>query len=198
MAIQSTTREKLISEGMRQLLAHGYEGIGIGPILTSVKVPKGSFYHFFKSKDDYVVAIIEAYEEKYRAVREAIFNDTSISPLSRFDEYFAVLEREITDEHPSGGCLYGVIAQTVTSRNPTVSTKLSASYRQWEDSIRQLLALAQSLGQIDKQVDVDSAAVSVVDAYEGTLIRMKATGDTAAFKRFRKVAIPRLVGALPD
>lgn len=39
-AMPSTTRERLISEGVRQLLAKGYEGVGIGPILAAVKYRK--------------------------------------------------------------------------------------------------------------------------------------------------------------
>jgi TetR/AcrR family transcriptional repressor of nem operon len=195
MTGQSATREKLVSEGIRQMLAHGYEGIGIGPILASVKVPKGSFYHFFRSKDDYVIAIIDAYEEHYRTLRETIFGDTAHSPLARLDVYLETLERELIDQHPSGGCLYGVLAQTITARNPAIRDRLSASFQAWETSLRQLLALAKDEGEIAVGSNVADLAAGLVDAYEGALIRMKATDDRQAFTRFRTVSVPRLTGA---
>jgi len=180
---------------MRQMLAHGYEGVGIGPILATVNVPKGSFYHFFKSKDEYVVAILDAYEEKYRPMREALFSDASRSPLSRLNGYFEALEQELLALHPSGGCLYGVLAQTITARNADIRAHLAASFERWQAHIQSLLAEAQATSEIDDDVDVAEIAAALLDAYEGALIRMKASDDVSAFRRFRTVILPRLVGA---
>lgn len=193
-ATPSKTREKLISEGMRQLLSNGYEGVGIGPILAAVKVPKGSFYHFFESKDDFVVAVIETYAKHYRELREAAFADGSLSPMSRLDRHFEVLEQEVIECHPSGGCLYGVIAQTVSERVPAVRAAVTASFVAWEQGLRDLLTLAQREGEISAAADPGSLAARIIDAYEGTLIRMKATDDLTAFGRFRRDVIASLVG----
>lgn len=193
MASPLTTRDRLISEGMRQLLAHGYEGVGIGPILKAVNVPKGSFYHFFKSKDDFVVAIIRAYEEKYRAVRARYFSDASLTPLARLDGYLGELERELQEDGAYGGCLYGVIAQTITGRDPAVSHAMTSSFLTWEKSLRELLEAAQAAGQIDLSIDLDDLVATLVEAYEGALIRMKALNDATVFTRFRTKGLARIL-----
>jgi len=190
---QFTTRDRLISEGMRQLLAHGYEGVGIGPILKAVDVPKGSFYYFFQSKDDFVVAVIEAYEEKYRRLREHFFTDTSLRPLARLDAYFAALEAEYRTDAPYAGCLYGIIAQGAAGRSTVVLDTLATSFARWEKSIQGVLAAAQQDGDIDIEENINDLTASIVDAYEGALIRAKAKEGASAFTRFREIVLRRLV-----
>jgi TetR/AcrR family transcriptional repressor of nem operon len=184
----------LISEGLRQMLAHGYEGIGIGPVLSAMNVPKGSFYYFFKSKDDFVLSILDAYEARYRTMREALLADPRLTSLQRLDHYFKVIEDELLDHHPSGGCLYGVLAQTVTARDAAIRARLARSYETWHAAIVEILESARKDGEIDAASDTAELATDIIDAYEGTLIRMKATDDPAAFRRFRTRTIPRLLG----
>lgn len=192
MNIQSATRTRLLSEGLRQLLAHGYDGVGIGPILKAVDVPKGSFYYFFQSKDDFIVAIIEAYEAKYSMIRKALFSDTSRRPLARLDAYFEMLEQELIREAPYAGCLYGVLAQTAAGRSAFVLDALATSFDRWERSIVELLSIAQQEGEIATGEDIADLAACIVEAYEGALIRVKVKGDMPAFTRFRNKGLKRL------
>ncbi|MCZ7449290.1 TetR/AcrR family transcriptional regulator [Agrobacterium rhizogenes] len=194
MNIPLTTRTRLISEGLRQLLAHGYDGVGIGPILKAVDVPKGSFYYFFQSKDDFVVAIIEAYEAKYSVIRKTLFSDLSRRPLARLDAYFEMLERELIEEAPYAGCLYGVVAQTAAARSAFVLDALATSFDRWERSIVELLTVAQREGDLAKGEDIADLAAVIVEAYEGALIRVKVKGDVSAFTRFRSKGLRRLLG----
>lgn len=192
MARENATRHKLICEGLKGLMAHGYEGVGIGPILASVDVPKGSFYHFFKSKDDFVGAIIEHYAEIWDGRRKDIFADEKLSPLERLDAYLAVLEGTIQEEHPAGGCLLGVLGQTISGRSAMLRAKLAEAYRSWENSIAGLLQEAEKAGELRAGVDPQMAAVELIDAYEGAIIRVKLNDDLEAFARFRKLAIAKL------
>ncbi len=192
MARENATRQKLICEGLKGLIAHGYEGVGIGPILARVDVPKGSFYHFFKSKDDFVGAIIEYYAEIWEAQRNDIFGDQRLSPLQRLDVYFGVLESQLREEHPSGGCLFGALGQTVSGRSSVLRAKLAKAYRSWESSIARLLEEAEVAGELRDGIDPHMAAGELVDAYEGAIIRVKLNDDLEGFARFRTLALAKL------
>ncbi|MFD1744357.1 TetR/AcrR family transcriptional regulator [Rhizobium helianthi] len=195
MDSQSTTRDRLISEGMRQLLAHGYEGVGIGPILKSVGVPKGSFYYFFQSKDDFVVAVIEAYEAKYQQLRERFFTDSRLEPLDRLLAYFDALEQEFRAEAPYAGCLYGVIAQSAAGRSAVVLDAVAQAFERWEKSIQGVLLAAQLNGDLAENEDIEHLTASIVEGYEGALIRAKAKEDVSAFTRFREFGLRRLISS---
>jgi AcrR family transcriptional regulator len=56
------------------LSRHCYDGVGIGPVLSAVNVPKGSFYHFFRSKEDFAIAVLEAYVARYASHRPLHFS----------------------------------------------------------------------------------------------------------------------------
>ncbi len=111
------TRKTLIDEGLKAFLANGYDGVGIGPVLAAAGVPKGSFYHFFRSKEEFAGAVLTAYADRYGRLRESILADKSRPPLQRLRHYFDELERELASEHPLGGCLYGVLTQTMATRS---------------------------------------------------------------------------------
>src|SRR5271163_278431 len=102
------TRTSLINEGLKVLITNGYDGVGLGAILEAAGVPKGSFYYFFKSKEDFAGAVIDAYERHYAGLRETILGDKSQSALQRLRDYFDELEHIHLGETPLGGCLYGV------------------------------------------------------------------------------------------
>lgn len=191
MKANSNSRHALITEGLKSLIVNGYDGVGINAILEGAGVPKGSFYHFFKSKEDFVLAVLDAYERHYVELRNAILGDTKKSPMQRLHDYFDEVERIHLAETPLSGCLYGVLAQTLEARSPDFRGRLAKAFSQWEAQLECLLHEAQKLGEIDACHDPKEAAAFLIDAYEGALIRMKVDGGSA-FGRFRQFALAPL------
>ena len=188
----NNTRAALIAEGLKAMLLNGYDGVGLAEILGAAGVPKGSFYHFFKSKDDFASAVLDAYEQHYIALRRSILGDTSRGPLERLRAYFDELERIHLAEIPLGGCLYGVLAQTAASRTPEFRARIAAVFATWDAQFEGVLVEAKAAGEVDPHLDVKEAAAFLIEAYEGALIRMKIDGGSAAFQRFRTFALEPL------
>ena len=152
-------------------------------------MPRGSFYYFFKSKEDFAVAVLEAYHRHYQDLHAPILDNPAISPSQRLRNYFDDLERIHMAETPLGGCLYGVFAQTVSARSPAFQSKLAAIFTIWTGQLADLLKAAQAAGEIDAALDTEQAAQFLVEAYEGALIRMKVEGNDSGFARFRRFAL---------
>lgn len=130
---------------------------------------------------------------KVCAYQGATFSDTSLRALQRLSVYFETLELELKQDGPYAGCLYGVIAQTSAGRSALVRDALAISFGRWETSIRELLTQAQYEDDIAGDEDVSDLCACIIEAYEGALIRVKATGDIAAFTRFRIKGLQRLM-----
>jgi TetR/AcrR family transcriptional repressor of nem operon len=194
---QSDTRKLLIQQGLKSFLAFGYDGVGIGPVLSATNVPKGSFYHFFRSKEDFAIAVLDAYAARYADVRKSLETDKTRAPLSRLRLHFEALERDLIANYPAGGCLYGVLSQTVATLGPMLRKRLQESFRTWQESMRLALQEAQDSGHLDPTIKAEDAAAFLIDAYEGALIRMKSDGVAAAFSRFRTFALEPLLGRAP-
>jgi len=194
---ETNTRDLLIQEGLRSFLAYGYDGVGIGPVLSAVNVPKGSFYHFFRSKEDFAIAVLEAYVARYASFRESLENDKTRPPLNRLRSHFDALEKELVADFPAGGCLYGVLSQTITTLGPVLRKRLQESFRIWQESILRVLLQAQNVGDLDPAINAEEAAAFLIDAYEGALVRMKSEGVAPTFRRFRRFALEPLLAQTP-
>lgn len=188
----SPTRERLIAEGLKALILKGFDGIGLNAILSSSGVPKGSFYYFFKSKEEFAGAILDSYERHYLGMRDEIFKDTSHTPLQRLQNYFDAVERMHLAEAPLAGCLYGVLSQTAAARSAEFRARLAKVFARWEAQLRALLEEAQIIGELDPRFDAKETAAFLIDCYEGTLIRMKVDGNQKSFARFRRLALEPL------
>ena len=86
----SPTRERLIAEGLKSLVLRGFDGIGLNAILDSAGVPKGSFYYFFKSKEEFGggpsafrLFIISA--DLYREIKKRKLKGVTFAALDPFD-----------------------------------------------------------------------------------------------------------------
>ena len=60
-AVMHTTKQRLIGAGLPLLLKHGYNDLGIQALLAATNVPKGSFYHHFRDKEDFAMQVVDTY-----------------------------------------------------------------------------------------------------------------------------------------
>lgn len=189
-----STRELIVEAGLAALISRGYEGMGIGPLLAPIGVPKGSFYHFFESKEAFVATVLDAYAERYHRLRMESFTDLSRTPFSRLMSYFEALEQEMVASHPVCGCLYGILAQSLPSLGEGLAGKLRAVFDAWERDLVGVITEAQRSGEVDPSLDPHEAARYLIDLYEGAALRARITDPVAAFRGFRTLAA-RALGA---
>ena len=57
--VPRSTRERMVRTAARLFLARSYQSVGVNEICAEAQVQKGSFYHFFPSKSDLVIAVID-------------------------------------------------------------------------------------------------------------------------------------------
>ena len=186
------TREILLNEGMSAFIAKGYEGIGIQQILAAVGVPKGSFYNYFDSKEDFALEVLDAYDNRY-AEFVAEHMDGPGDPLVRMRAYFSALETEMSEAGLSAGCLYGVLSQTSAPHSDVLRARLKAAFGIWRGNLTHLLSEARQRGELQGKADIAGLADAIIDAYEGALLRMRAEGDISPVRRFRQVTLEALL-----
>ncbi|MFD1487324.1 TetR/AcrR family transcriptional regulator [Ancylobacter vacuolatus] len=194
MTEKPSTRDRIVAAGRKAMLEQGYDGTGIGPLLASVAVPKGSFYHFFASKQDFAGAVLASYAGQYRRQRQELFADASLSPLTRIVRHLEQVERDSMAEADVAGCLYGVLAQAAPALDDGLRDQLAAVFASWEQDLAALIAEAQNAGEVDPALDPVEMAAHIIDTYEGAVIRARAGDGPAAFARLRKFALALLRG----
>jgi TetR/AcrR family transcriptional regulator, transcriptional repressor for nem operon len=191
---KTDTRAVLIDEGLKALLSHGYEGAGIGPILKSAGVPKGSFYHFFASKEEFASAVLASYCNNNQTVRtQLLLEDKTRSPLRRLRDYFEYYEKEYGSGDPTCGCLLGNLSQSIAAHSEVLQRELHRSFTAWQSDFRAVLREARDAGELPEYLDPDETAAFLIDAYEGALVRMKAEGSIKPLQRFSTMTLDGLL-----
>ncbi len=189
------TREALVAAGLLEMLRGGYDSVGIARVLSKTGVPKGSFYHYFDSKEAFGCAIIEAYGENWRAIRRNTFERTDLSPLERLDAHFRELEEDVKAQDGLGGCLLGNLSQLVALRSEPLRRAVETAFAEWQEDLVDVLEAAQRAGELPPTANTEDIAALVIEAYEGALLRAKAQASLAPLDRFRRTSLKRLLGA---
>lgn len=192
--VYEDTRAALIAVGLREMLRGGYDSVGIAGVLSSTGVPKGSFYHYFESKEAFGCAIIEAYGERWRAVRQATFSRTDLSALERLDAHFRELEDDVRAQDGLGGCLLGNLSQLMASRSEPLREAIETAFEEWEEDLVDVLEAARRADDLPASVDPEEIAAVIIEAYEGALLRAKAQASLVPLERFRRTSLKRLLG----
>src|SRR5689334_17060156 len=105
MGRTSDARERLIEAATRRVWLESYGAVSVDDICDESGVKKGSFYHFFKSKDELIVAALDARWQARKIAFDAIFSPT-VAPLERLRAYFRdTVERQAELRRESGHVL---------------------------------------------------------------------------------------------
>jgi AcrR family transcriptional regulator len=82
-----TTKDRILDAGAEIIHQKGYNHTGIQEILSAANVPKGSFYNYFRNKEDFGLQIIDRFQCHFEQMAKDILEDTSIAPLNRIDRF---------------------------------------------------------------------------------------------------------------
>lgn len=99
------SRTTILATGQRIMSQKGFSAVGLTEILKGADVPKGSFYHYFASKDAFGEAMLAAYFESYLADMDALFATPGLTMAERLLSYFAVWQENQGAFDCQGRCL---------------------------------------------------------------------------------------------
>jgi TetR/AcrR family transcriptional repressor of nem operon len=168
------TREHLIEVGLRHIHAHGYTATGVKEILDLAGVPKGSFYHYFPSKEAFAEEVLQRYGEQEIRRWERILGNDTLAPLKRLRKYFKELVSVFGQTGPISGCLLGNMSLEIADHSPKLQPLLQTSFGLWQQAIADVLRLAVKRGDLPRSTKPDKLAAFLLNSWEGALVRSKA------------------------
>ncbi|AXS84059.1 TetR/AcrR family transcriptional regulator [Marinobacter sp. Arc7-DN-1] len=181
------TRTHIIHTGADLIGEKGFGATGINAVLTAAGVPKGSFYHYFSSKHDFGLAVIDTFAEEYDAKLDRILNDTSRTCVDRLRAYFDTGFETMTSCEYTRGCLIGNLGQELAGQNEAFRQRLDTVFASWEKRFEQCLREAQRAGDISAGIDPADAASFLLSGWEGAILRSKVLKSTEPMERFVRV-----------
>lgn len=170
-----STRERLLNAGIQLFAVKGFNHTGIAEILQSTNVPKGSFYHYFKSKEDLGLAVIDSYGQYLLDGLNSVLSVSSGSSLSRLRAYFeaaiAYFEADISLSRCN--CLLGNLGQELALQSDSMRLAVLKYYLRIEARFSECLVLAQQEGELARSVDTVQLARLLFSSWEGALVRAR-------------------------
>ncbi|GGB55332.1 TetR/AcrR family transcriptional regulator [Shewanella inventionis] len=186
------TRAALIRSGLEQLTEHGFAASGIEPILKKVGVPKGSFYHYFASKEAFGQVVLQHYADYFLAKLTTHLQDETTAPLTRIRHFVADAKAGMTRHHFKRGCLVGNLGQEVGMLPESFRPQLIAIFERWQDCLAHCLADAAAQGQIAADADCQLLAENFWVAWEGAVSRAKLVENGSPLDNFCDLFIAAL------
>jgi TetR/AcrR family transcriptional repressor of nem operon len=184
--MQPNTRNRIIETGAEIIHRKGFNHTGIQEILNAAGVPKGSFYNYFKSKDDFGLQIIDYFSAHFKRIAKETLEDTTVSPLNRIYGFLTALMEYFESQNYAGGCPIGNLAQEMGDLSPAFRKKLSEAIDMMVDTYSRVLAVAQRDGKLLKNLDIRDTASFIVAGWHGAIIQMKLTQSLGPLKNHRK------------
>ena len=178
------TRAELIRSGLEQLTEKGFASSGLDQILKRVGVPKGSFYHYFNSKEAFGQAVIEKYASYFANKLEACLSDESHSPLTRIENFVEDAKLGMIRHQFKRGCLVGNLGQEVELLPESFRQQLIDIFLHWQQLIENCLELAQLSGEISNKANCELLAESFWVGWEGAVSRAKLVQSTKPLENY--------------
>ncbi|WP_249978284.1 TetR/AcrR family transcriptional regulator [Vreelandella olivaria] len=194
----TATRDKLIDTGAELIAQHGYNATGINAVLKTCGVPKGSFYHYFSSKEAFGLAVIERFASEYDEGLATLLEDATLPPLERLRRYFATGREHMLDCDHTTGCLIGNLGQELAGQSDTFRDALNLVFQRWEQRLVNCLKDAQVQGSISTTVAPEALASFVLSGWEGAILRAKTLKSVAPMEHFEAILFGHVFGATPS
>lgn len=177
-------KDDIVQVGLDIVLSRGFTATGVEAILKQANVPKGSFYNFFSSKEEFALAIIDKYVAGRNELFYPILNDNSLPPLERVKRSFQTLITLFAGEDCSKGCLIGNLGQELSDQFETVRQRLEQALQKWSTELTKLLVQAQKENSIPADLDAEMLAENLISSFQGALLRSKVKKSPEPLRNF--------------
>ncbi len=187
------TKTRIIAEGAKIIQKNGFNNTGILDVLKAAGVPKGSFYFYFKSKEDFGLEVINYLAESLRRTWTQSSESPADSPLDSLKKKFQDAAVYFQNTGCTGGCPIGNLAQEMGDINDTFRQRLEEVFREMKIMIAQYLRESQELDEINRSLDTNELADFILNSWEGALLRMKTEKSVAPLLIFNNTIFGTLL-----
>jgi TetR/AcrR family transcriptional regulator, transcriptional repressor for nem operon len=169
------------------LTEKGFVATGLDDILGRVGVPKGSFYHYFDSKEAFGTALIDRYGAYFSRKLAQHFENTDRSPLARLQAFIDDAKAGMAKYGYQRGCLIGNLGQEMGALPESYRAQLGGVFADWQGQVAGCLSAAQGAGELAANADCVRLAGYFWIAWEGAVLRAKLERSPLALDIFAEV-----------
>jgi TetR/AcrR family transcriptional regulator, transcriptional repressor for nem operon len=176
-------KDNLLNHGVNTLMRQGYHGTGLQEVLDAAKVPKGSFYNYFTSKEDFGAEVIQHYIDPFIVKLDTYLQQSKGDTLGAIERYFNELILELEKNEFKGGCLLGNLMGEIGDTSDVCRKSLQTAIDRYRDLLQSGLAKAQQQGTARPDRCAKDMANLLINTWQGALLRAKIEKSSAPAKQ---------------
>lgn len=174
-------RDHILATGQRIMAAKGFSAVGLNEILKDAGVPKGSFYHYFGSKEAFGADILARYFEDYLAELDSTLRLPGLNMAQRLMKYWQVWRESQSFSDCQGKCLAVKLGAEVAD----LSDSMRLTLKSGTSGIIARLADALEKGIAEGSLTIDDeparVAESLYQLWVGASVMVKIVRTTEPF-----------------
>jgi len=191
MTKRESKKEHILRAGLEIMKLHGYNGTSVKDIVDAAGVPKGSFYNYFDSKESFAVDALENVSCDSYLFSQKLLAKNDTPALQRLQNYFELVSSQACEDEFKIGCFFGNMGQEMADSNETIRHKVRAVLKRNTELFMEVLNEARDAGDISPGIDTAITAEFILNAWEGSLMRMKASKSREPLDAFLDT-LPRI------
>jgi len=191
MSPSTDTYDRILASAKELMHASSYADVGVAAICEHAQVKKGSFYHFFPSKQELTLAVLDdIYADFKQAIIDQAFT-SALPPLQRLEKFAELaIELQTSIHEQTGvvmGCPLGNLASELSTQDETIRKKIDTLFIRLRRGIGEALQAAVERGEIEA-VDTDATALAILSYFEGTMLMAKTQNDPSILRHLLPAA----------
>ncbi|WP_299113128.1 TetR/AcrR family transcriptional regulator [uncultured Winogradskyella sp.] len=180
--------DTLLDKGIELLWSKGYNATSVNDIVKIAGIPKGSFYFYFESKEDFAVKAIEKYFDDHFTPAKNILLNKSLSPKQRlldFHEFrYNILKNEMDCKL---GCMACNLGNEMAEHSELIRTSILNKEQYILSLITEAIQEAQGAGEIKNIMPAKDIAAFIEDAGKGSMTTMKEMNNSYPIDNFMNI-----------
>lgn len=183
----SDVRENILATGQRIMAGKGFSAVGLNEILSSAGVPKGSFYHYFGSKEVFGEELLKSYFEDYLADLDATLSQPGMTMAQRLMDYWRIWQDSQSFFDCQGKCLAVKLAAEVADLSEAMRLALKQGTAGIVTRLARAIEIGVTEGSLAIDGDADDVAQSLYQLWLGASVMVKIERSTEPFKTALKL-----------
>ncbi len=180
-AKHADTRSHILEQGRAVIAGKGFSAVGLTELLAAAQVPKGSFYHYFESKEKFGIALIEEYVHDYLHNLDALLAATPDKATDGLVAYFTAWAEMQTDSLVQHKCLVVKLSAEVADLSEAMRRILRAGTDRVIQRLARTIDVGQKDGSINGPIDPDTLAECLYQLWLGASLLDKLRQDGSSF-----------------
>lgn len=179
---KADVRQSILETGQRIMAGKGFSAVGLNEILAGAGVPKGSFYHYFGSKDAFGEAMLAAYFEAYLADLDNTLSQPGLTMAQRLMTYWRQWQETQSFSDCQGKCLAVKLGAEVADLSEPMRSALKHGTSGIISRLRAAIETGVAEGSLSVDGDPGCVAQSLYQLWLGASVMAKIRRSTQPFE----------------